>query len=375
MHIPPEDERTPLSKRSRLRRREFLGLTALSLLAAACRPVRDGVPTIYPRGSTVIPSPTPTLPPRGINTAQPRPQAPPITAIRNLYEKSFRGTPDLDNADNWQVQIDGLVANPLTLNLTDLRAAPAQRVIRTLQCISNPVGGGLIGNVSWDTTDAAPFFARANVLPSAKYALFEAADGYTTSVKVEELLQDGVLFVYGAEGAPLPPEHGYPLRILIPGLYGQKQPKWLTRITFSSEDRLGYWEGDGRGWSNVAVVKTNSALRTPDGREAFAAPIAVSGVAFAGKRRITQVEIAVDDASERRLPRIWNPTRLVQTSDPLVWTWWAWEWTPTGVGVFRLAVRATDETGYAQAILPNSLIGAAFPDGTDAIHAALVRVQ
>jgi DMSO/TMAO reductase YedYZ molybdopterin-dependent catalytic subunit len=361
-----------MSQPPRWSRRRFL-MTAL--LAAACRPERSA-PTLYQRGMAQLPTETPNLAAALAATLPPLPIQVPITPLNRLYEKSFRGTPDLSNAAEWSLTLDGLVNNPLQISLTELHAMPQQSALRTLQCISNPVGGGLIGTWDWQGVPLAPLLARAAVLPSARYALFEAADGYTTSVALEWLTQPDVLLITGAHGEALPPRHGFPLRILIPGLYGQKQPKWITRITFATEDRLGYWEGSGREWSNLAAIKTNSAFRQPIGNLLpFAAPIYLEGYAFGGERAIKRVAISAVRADVQGQPLTWQPAALITPPSPLVWTWWYLLWTPPQAGLYRLAVRATDESGFTQAIFPNSLIGAAFPDGTDAIHALSVRLR
>jgi DMSO/TMAO reductase YedYZ molybdopterin-dependent catalytic subunit len=352
-------------------RRRFL---LIALLAAACRPER-AVPTLYQRGMSALPTATSAHSAPYAATVPPLPQRIPLTPLNRLYEKSFRGTPNVSDLNDWTLHIDGLVATPLQINLAELRAMPQQRAVRTLQCISNPVGGGLIGTLDWQGVPLTPFLARANILPSARYALFEAADGYTTSVPLQRLTQPEVLLVTGAADQPLPLRHGAPLRILIPGLYGQKQPKWLTRITLAAEDRLGYWEGSGREWSNSAVVKTNSALRQPaTNRLPFSAPIYLEGYAFGGDRAITAVAVSAERAERAAQPSAWQAAVMVAPPSPLAWTWWYFLWTPPEVGLYRLAVRATDSSGFRQALLPNSLIGAAFPDGTDAIHAISVRV-
>jgi hypothetical protein len=180
------------------------------------------------------------------------------------------------------------------------------------------------------------------------------------------ITQAGVLLVYEINGEPLPPAHGYPLRILMAGLYGQKMPKWLTNIEFIDERFLGYWES--KGWSDIASVQTNSIVWQPrdlDVLPAGARP--VYGVAFAGLRRITSVEVRVDDGD-------WIPAELLQDPSPLVWTQWSFEWIPAP-GRHALAVRATDETGFTQTSEGGSLLSGAFPDGTDEIHRLVVTVE
>jgi DMSO/TMAO reductase YedYZ molybdopterin-dependent catalytic subunit len=363
--------------RRRWSRRDFLFVAGL--LLAGCRPVdRAAIPTLYVPGSDlpVLPTATPTALPISV-TPQPIPATVPITPQHRLYVNSYRGMPDVSeravstNGAEWLLEIDGMVDRPLVLSMADIRALPTLEAMRTLQCISNPVGGGLIGNLNWTGTPLGPILAEVGVHPAAAFALFEAADGYTTSVRISELTQPGVLLVHAANGEPLTPEHGYPLRLLIPGLYGQKMPKWITRITFSREDRLGYWEREPYGWSNTAVVKTNSHFRGPFGSVPYTVPLRVEGVAFGGKRAITSVEIS---ASGTGPEAVWEPATLIVPPDPLIWTWWVYDWTPPAPGNYRLAVRATDSVGFRQDRPVVGIFGAPFPDGTDAIHVIPLRV-
>lgn len=348
-------------------RRKFFFL--LGAVVAGCRSSQIA-PTIYAPGSTqpVIQTPTPQ-PTVSDTNGLPLPEAAPLTPINRLYVKSYRTVPD-----GWTaLQIDGLVGNPITLNIDEIRAMPAQTFIRTLECISNPVGGGLIGNVRWIGTPLAPILERIGIKADAKYVHFEAADGYTTAIELKWLLQPDVMLVYGADETELPSDHGAPLRILIPGLYGQKQPKWLTRMTFATEDKLGYWEGPVYGWSNIAEVKTNSQIRRGDEKTTVGTSIRFEGFAYAGKRAITKVEISLNGTGKNAN---WVSATLIQPDpvDPLVWTWWATDWLPSTPGVYSIAVRATDETGFTQSRSAKGVMGGAFPDGTDAIHETILQV-
>ena len=293
----------------------------------------------------------------------------PVTQVERLYIHSYRVTPDVST---WSLHIDGLVDHPLVLSMDDIRALPTVESMRTLECIGNPVGGGLIGNVMWSGVAIDYILSQVGVRATCTHVHFEAADGYTTSIEVSWILQPGVILAFGANGKPLLPEHGYPLRLLIPGLYGQKMPKWITRITFADHDTLGYWEGPDYGWSNLAVVKTNSQIISPDQRAPFADPIRIEGLAYAGKRAITKVEMSTNGVEH---DAIWRLATLIHPSDPLAWTWWVYDWSPPAPGDYILAVRATDDRGFTQSERANGLMAGVFPDGTDAIHATPVRIE
>ena len=286
-----------------------------------------------------------------------------ITPTGSLYTQSYSSAPTVAS-DDWRLRVHGLVTQERTLGLDDLRAFPKVESLRTLECIGNPVGGTLIGNVRWGGCEAAALWREVGILPQATRAKFEAEDDYQTSVELKWITQPGVLMVYEMNGEPLPTEHGFPLRILMPGLYGQKMPKWIRDIEFIDYDHQGYWES--RGWSDVASVQTNSIVRQPGDLDRLSGSTPVFGVAFAGLRRITDVEVRIDDGD-------WTRARLLQDDSSLVWTQWSFEWA-AAEGRHRIAVRATDETGFVQTTEGESILSSAYPDGTDNIHAVVVTV-
>jgi DMSO/TMAO reductase YedYZ molybdopterin-dependent catalytic subunit len=288
-----------------------------------------------------------------------------ITPTGSLYVQSYSGIPDV-MADTWKLYVHGMVQQERTLTLGDVRQFPKVEATRTLECIGNPVGGSLIGNVTWGGFEAAALWDEVGILPQATRARFEAEDDYQTSVELKWLTQPGTLLVYELNGEPLPPEHGYPVRILMPGLYGQKMPKWIREIEFISYDHRGYWET--RGWSDVASVQTNSIIKQPRGLEQLApGSVPVFGVAFAGLRRITEVDVRIGDGN-------WMPAELVQADSPLEWTQWSFDW-DAPPGRTKIAVRARDDTGFVQTTEGDSILSSSYPAGTDDIHAVVVSVS
>jgi hypothetical protein len=251
------------------------------------------------------------------------------------------------------------------LTLDELKALPAADLLLTLECIGNPAGGDLIGNCAWTGCYLRELLDRVKVKPEASRAGFTAADGYETSVDLSWVLQPGVLLAYAMNGEPLPPEHGYPLRLRIPGLYGQKQPKWIERIEFTDEIRLGYWEK--QGWSDTAAAQTNSKFDQPRALDRLpAGSVPLFGVAFAGLREITRVEVRID-AGE------WQAASLLSGGSPEVWTQWSFDWTARP-GAHTLRVRATDAKGFTQSVDADRLLDGAYPDGSDRIHNIAVTV-
>jgi DMSO/TMAO reductase YedYZ molybdopterin-dependent catalytic subunit len=285
-----------------------------------------------------------------------------LTSTGDLYVQSYGRVPQVDG-QAWRLRIHGLVERPAELTLDDVRAFPRIEAVRTLECIGNPVGGPLIGNVAWSGFEAAALWDQVGIRPEALRARFSAEDDYSTSVELQWITQPGVVLVYEMNGEPLPPELGFSLRILMPGLYGQKMPKWIREVEFIDEPHLGYWET--RGWSDVASVQTNSIIRQPQSLARVpAGQVPVFGVAFAGLRRITAVEVRIDDGD-------WQAAELLQDLSSLVWTQWSIDW-PAAAGSHRIAVRATDEDGFVQSTEGDSILSSSFPAGTDHIHSLVV---
>jgi DMSO/TMAO reductase YedYZ molybdopterin-dependent catalytic subunit len=356
----------------KLSRRGFLIVLSGSALAAAagCRPSGLAVPTAYAPGSTLppanTPAPSPVLP---ATSAGPDPQYGTITYDKivvttadNLYDTQYdySRTPTLDPA-TWSLKIDGLVDNPLTLTYDDVKAFSTYEEMRTIECIGNPVGGGLIGNVLWKGFHLEDLLAKIKVKSTATHAKFQAGDGYSTSVELKWITQPNVMMAYMMNGGPLTTTHGFPLRIMMPGLYGQKMPRCLQHIEFIDQDYIGYWEGNG--YSNIASVKTNSIIQSPPDGAAVTAhdQVAIQGVAYGAPRRITKVEVRVDNGD-------WQPAQLTPGPNALTWTQWYLTWTPNAPGAYQVAVRATDETGFVQTHDANGPFGSSDRDGTDAIH-------
>jgi len=335
----------------KLTRRAFLKVAGVAGLAltSGCSTVGSEAPPVAGEGG-------------GLQLAAPASIE--ITPAGDLFVESYRGVPSVDQT-SWRLSIDGLVERPLTLAYDEILAYPKVEAPRTLECIGNPPGGGLIGNPIWTGFEAQRLWEAVGIKPEALRARLVGADGYETAVDKRWITQPGVLMIYEINGEPLPAEHGFPLRILIPGLYGQKMPKWLTRIEFIAEDFLGTWER--QGWSNEASVRTNSLLRQPqEGASLMAGRTPVYGIAFAGLRRITTVEVRIDEGD-------WIAAELVQDESPLVWTQWSFEW-EADPGTHTLAVRATDETGFTQDSAGAVSALSAFPNGADGIHQVVVTV-
>ncbi len=170
-----------------------------------------------------------------------------ITPNDDFYVTTKGGTPSV-LAATWQLKFDGLVSHPFTLTYEALLGLPRVRKLLTLECISNPIGGHYVGNAEWTGTPLKPLIERTRPSNEAAYAILYAADGYTTGHPTNRLWNEENFLAYQMNGEDLPPVHGYPVRVFIPGKFGMKQPKWITRVQFVNKAYLGYWET--KGWSD-----------------------------------------------------------------------------------------------------------------------------
>ncbi len=271
------------------------------------------------------------------------------TPNSDFYVTSFGNTPKVD-AGRWRLRIKGLVSHPLELSYADIRKLPPIKETLTLECISNYPNGDAIGNAEWVGVKLKPLLDRARVSPKAVYAAMRGADGYYTGVPVDEIMRKENFLPYLMNGVPLPPDHGFPLRIFIPGKYGMKQPKWLTEIEFVDHEFIGYWER--RGWSNSAWRKINSGFFYPQvsggflsifpGNPRLKAPIDVVGWALAGPSGVRRVEVSTDEGKS------WHDAELISNSSPYVWTVWKYRFAPRAPGKYVIRARATAGDGVVQ---------------------------
>ncbi len=289
-----------------------------------------------------------------------------LTPTRQFYRAHYAAVPAIEPS-GWRLRVDGLVERPLELDLETIYALPSREEARTLVSMGNPPGGDLVGTALWRGVELDVLAGMVGPLPNATHVRLYGADGYDTSVEVGRLglgnARFKALLAYEINGEPLPPDLGFPLRILVPGLYGSKSVAWLTRIEFTDKPRRGYWER--LGWSDRAVVKTFSKITSPPHWSVVQGSMIVQGIAFAGDRKVTAVELSVDGGP-------WRAAHLIPGPSPLAWTQWYIRWVPPGPGEHVLAVRATDETGFTQSEPALSRLGGTYPDGTSLIHAVTV---
>ncbi|WP_456412476.1 sulfite oxidase, partial [Oceanithermus profundus] len=287
--------------------------------------------------------------------------SPEITPTEDHYQVSKNVVNPRLRADRWRFEIGGLVETPLTLTLEDLKALPAVERPSTLICISNPVGGKLVGNSVWTGVRLRDLLERAGVRPEATELVLRAADNYSDSFPLEAALYEETILAYLQNGEPLTPDHGFPARLLVPGIYGMKNVKWLTRIELAGEDYRGYWQK--RGWSDRAVVRTMSRIDTGVATPTGDGRVAIGGVAFAGRRGVRAVEVSFDDG------RSWQAAELKPGSSRITWTLWRYLW-KAEPGTYAVTVRAVDGEGRTQDPTPRPPL----PDGATGYHRRKVRV-
>ena len=281
---------------------------------------------------------------------------PEVTPTKDFYvvSKNFFSDPVVDPA-RWQLQILGLVKKPYTVSYDQLLKLPYQDRYETLECISNEIGGNLISNASWRGASLRDLIAAADPDPKTVKVVFSAADGYTDSVPFERAMSPGNLLVYAMNGQPLVPGHGAPARLLVPDIFGMKNVKWLTKIQLVADNFQGYWEE--RGWSDQAVIQTMSEITTVDPQHpnVTAGNVALAGIAFAGDRGISKVEVSVDGGKN------WQMATLKDPLGPYTWRLWRLDW-DAKPGQYTVQVRATDGSGKVQPsdqtdTLPNGATG------------------
>jgi DMSO/TMAO reductase YedYZ molybdopterin-dependent catalytic subunit len=290
--------------------------------------------------------------------------SPEITPIENFYVVSKNFSDPSIAAQGWSLAVGGLVDRPLKLSLSELRALAGSSEYVTMACISNNVGGQLMSTGSFTGVRLSQLLALASPRPQGTWVGFKARDGYSESLPMS-LVQGApeIIVAYELDGVPLPMNHGFPARMIIPGHYGMKAPKWLDSIDVVSQETGGYWEQ--QGWDRNAVVKTTARIDVPsDGSLIKLGTVSLAGVAFSGTRGISKVEYSSNGGSR------WSEAQLKPPLSNLTWVLWRAEWTPAREGAYRLMVRATDGTGALQ----DQRSAPSYPSGSSGYHSIQVAI-
>ena len=273
--------------------------------------------------------------------------------------------PQVDPA-NWKLSFTGMVDNPYELTFDEILAMDLQEHVVTLSCVSNRVGGNLVGNAVWTGVPLVDLLERAGVQQGADQVVGRSVDDWTAGFPTP-LLYDGrnALLAVGMNGEPLPTRHGFPARLIVAGLYGYVSAvKWIEEINLTTWDAFdGYWVP--RGWSKRGPMKTQSRIDVPASgdRPVAGTEIAIAGIAWAPTRGISAVEVRVDGGP-------WQQCDLGEALGDESWVQWYLPWTPSS-GTHSLQVRAIDGTGMTQPEGPKDVR----PDGAEGWHRVAVRVD
>ena len=266
----------------------------------------------------------------------------------------------------WRLKVTGMVENEVEIDFAELLALPLEESTTTLACVSNYVGGDLIGTATWLGYPIRALLARAKPTDSADMVLSTSQDGFTAGTPIEALT-DGrnAILAVGMNGEPLPLEHGYPVRMVVPGLYGYvSATKWVVELKLTRFDQeQGYWTP--RGWSAQGPVKLSSRIDVPrQGTSVSTGSVVIAGVAWSQQVGISAVAVQVDDGP-------WQDATLADAISVDTWRQWAYTWENAGAGDHTITVRATDAAGLVQ----TSATADVAPNGATGLHEISVSVS
>ncbi len=363
-------------ERRKLLKRVGLGALAIAIVYFAARvglSLFSGQPVIQSNTPIPVNSAQTTMSPTGSVTgaadifSDPRIAnliASEVTDTRIFYRVDIDPFPPQLDFNTWTLNVTGKVNKALTISKNDLLAMPTKDQYATLECVSNTVNpaGALISNAKWTGVPLATILNQAGLNSDAVYVVFHCAEGYSVGIPMQRALEPGALLAYKMNDELLPTEHGSPLRAIIPGLYGMMNAKWITGIEVSDNVYLGYWQE--RGWTNDAQIHTTSILYYPGDGAQVNGSLPIAGVAFAGDRGISKVEVSTDGGST------WNLAELKAPKSPYSWVLWAYSWTPMTKGTQTITARATDGTGQVQ----DSTNAQSFPNGATGYNSIQVNV-
>jgi DMSO/TMAO reductase YedYZ molybdopterin-dependent catalytic subunit len=327
-------------------------------LGDSVRRSRAVIPEAIP--APVAPASVPAAPPFATPGLSPY-----ITPSADFYLIDTSPDPPYVVTDDWTVRITGMVDREIELSYAHLLARDLVEEVVTLSCVSNEVGGDLVGNARWTGVPLRDLLAEAGVHADATQLVGEAVDGFTAGFPTAALDDPGrtALVAVGMNGRPLPRAHGFPARLVVAGLYGYvSATKWLSEIRLTTlDDEDGYWID--RGWAKEAPVKTQSRIDVPRNRATVTAGLVpLAGVAWAPNRGISRVEVRIDGGR-------WVEADLGRVASDDTWVQWhvGWEAEP---GDHEIEVRATDGDGETQ----GEERVAPIPDGAEGWHSRTVRV-
>ena len=249
------------------------------------------------------------------------------------------------NVDLWHLEVGGLVQNRATWRFQDLAGFTATKQETTLMCISNGLDAGLMSNAIWKGVPLRDLLDQAVPLSGAARVRLHGVDNYNDTIPLEKAMEPTTLLAYEMNGVSLPHRHGYPLRVIVPGYFGEKHVKWLTRIEVADASAKGFYEA--QGWGPDFTTPTRSRIDVPDNWLSvslgkLSAPIEVKGIAYGGDRGISRVELSFDGGNS------WTDAEIYYAGGDLAWSLWKAQWMPPAAGDYMLVVRASDGEGDVQ---------------------------
>jgi DMSO/TMAO reductase YedYZ molybdopterin-dependent catalytic subunit len=284
-----------------------------------------------------------------------------VTPNTDFFEVSKNPFDPQVAATGWKLEIGGMVENPLSFTFDEIKSLPSVEEYATLACISNHVGGDLIGNALWRGVRLKDLLAQAGLKAGVVDIVMTAADDYRDSISIDRALQDGTILVYEMNGEQLTPSHGFPVRLIVPGIYGMKNVKWIKRIEAVDYDFKGYWQR--RGWDDRAEYQTMSRIDAPESD--ISGTTQLAGIAFAGDRRISKVEVSTDGG------KTWEEAEIKEPLSSNTWVLWHKQWTPSSKGDHVVVVRATDGIGVTQ----TSRYARPDPAGSTGYHRVTIEAE
>ena len=280
--------------------------------------------------------------------------------------------PEVD-VNSWNLLIKGMVDTPLTLSYEEIKSMSAIEEFVTLECISNKIDGDLIGTALWKGVRLKDILKKAKILPGVQYIVFRCSDGYDVGIPLNKGLMNETILAYEMNLAPLTSKHGFPVRAIVPGLYGMMNPKWITEIELVDKVYEGYWQRNG--WSNIAEYNTGSSIVIPGqapirnrfrnldenlttNSPSFSNRVPIAGIAFGGDKGISKVEVSTDGGKS------WKTAKIKEPLSRYTWVLWTTGFIPEKVENYKIIVRATDKNGKVQ----SSELNKPFPDGATGYH-------
>jgi DMSO/TMAO reductase YedYZ molybdopterin-dependent catalytic subunit len=263
----------------------------------------------------------------------------------------------------WSLALYGAVERPRTLRYADVLEQRLLEQMVTLQCIDNEPGGSLMSNALWTGFPLARLLAEARPFDTAVDVVFRGADGYHDSITMDRAMHGDVLLAHSMNGVSLPRAHGYPLRAVVPGIFGIKNVKWLTEIEVVERDHKGYWQE--RGWTDEGLMPVTSRIDHPGHYQMLTgARQEVRGVAFGGLHGIGRVQLSADGGLT------WRDATM-SPAPPYAWVHWTYEWSVPSAGAHTLVVRAEGRDGTRQM----ETAARAYPQGTAGLHTIVALVK